>query len=266
MTQTQTQVVMDNAAAIATAKANRQAVAVKLADSGLADAKVLQTVIVDAGVTLATKARDIAIERAKEFNGDESQIRDYLSGFRKGFEKSGDARASEMGVILRAYGKAPEQITGYTGGMVKLVELARSIAGKQNNSGSRSGGNHAPSDKGMASITGRIQAMKPAQAASIVEKGIAQIVATNPTDWELHLLRQIDSLTVKLEQSKQPIYNELARDLQELCADVLNRSAIDEATNKAAHDNNAGLPETVVTPQPAAFEPVDDEETQQKAA
>ena len=258
--QSQTQNVMDNAAGIALAKANRTALAVKLADSGLADAKILQGVTDEASRKMAMKARELLVNRAKEFGNDESQIRDYLSGFRKGFEKSGDVRASEAGVIIRAYAKDSAKIEAHNGGYHPLVELARSIAGKQV-SKSRSGGTKAPTDKGMDSITGRISAMKPLQAQRVASLAIQQIVATNPDSWELHLVRQIDTITVKLEQSKQPIYQQLAKDLQTFCSEVLNNAAIDEATNKAAHENQAGFPhDAIIVPSPAQAEP------QQKAA
>ena len=261
---TQTQVVMDNAAAIAKSKEERTALAVKLADAGLTDAKTLQSVITEAGVTLATKAREILVARAKEFQGDESRIRDYLSGFRKGFEKSGDTRASEAGVIMRAYAKDSQKIENHTGGMAGLIEVARSIAGKQNGTSQRSGGTKAPTDKGMDSINGRIKAMKPAQAVAVAQNAIAQIVATNPKDWELHLLRQIDGLTVKLAQSKQPVYQILAEDLQKACAEVLNQDAIDNALHQEAKDNT-GTTTEVQTPAPASWaEPL--AEVQQQVA
>lgn len=255
-TQSTTQTVSDNLAADAIAKANRTALAVKLADAGMADAKVLQGTLDEVSKTIATKAREIYVQRAKEFAGDESQIRDYLSGFRKGFEKSGDVRASEAGVIMRAWAKESARIEAHTGGMAGLIELARSIAGKQTGNKSRSGGTKAPTDKGMDSIVGRISAMKPAQAQAVVDKAMAQIVATHPDNFELAILRQIDNLTVQLAKSKQPIYQQLAKDIQDFCAEPLNREAIDAATNTAAHaDAKQELPgfshDAVIIPAPA---------------
>ena len=239
---TNTQVVSDNLQAQEVAKAERLSLAVKLADEGLADATRIQEKQYSASVSISEFARDILRERAKELQGQEGLIRDYLSGFRKGFTKSGDQRASEAGVLIRAYSKSPELVDAFKGGYQDLIVTCRDIVGRKPQ-GQRAGNPKAPNDKGMAIINDRISVMKPDQAAQVANKAVAQIVATTPKDWELVLLRQMEAICNQLAKSKQPIFQQAAKDIADFCTSALDDAAIENAAEQATTHKTPGMAE-----------------------
>jgi hypothetical protein len=75
--------------------------------------------------------------------------------------------------------------------------------------------------------------MSGGQAAVVVQDAIRQVQQTSGDKWEIALVRQISGIAVRLSQSKQPIYQDVAKAIQGQCGRV------DSAETKVEHVEHA---------------------------
>lgn len=196
----------------------------------------------DADVSVGRAFRDILILRAKQFNGNEEEIRNYLSGFRVAFsEKTADKRASDARAVFMACAKdggqfVPE-LEAFSGTYHALITRCRDIKGRTG--AGRGAGPGKVSGKGMETIENKVKLLNAGQSAVLLQKAIEQVQQTSPENWELKLLQQIDGICIRLGQSKQPAYREIAALIQDISADILNADAVNHAQNASSHNAQA---------------------------
>lgn len=223
--------------AVAASKAEierREKLLIEIENRGETDGKRIKAVADDAEKAVSKVTREVLTEAARDFQGDDTKIRHYLAGLRKAFDNPTTAkqRASEYKAIILATSKEPEQVMQFGGGYHALVTLAREINNADRKSPAKPK-NPRVTDKAIESIGEKVKVMNPAQAKLVAVEALSQIQATSPNDWELQLLIQLDGICTRLGQSKQPIFKNLAQEIQEKAARILNTQAIEAAKQSA---------------------------------
>lgn len=222
-----------------------------LALAGISDAEKIVSAQSKAEYEVGTVARKVLQSRAAELKGVDIDIREYLSGYRTKFPKAANERASEARKVFDAFAKDGKRVTEFKGGYHDWITLCRDILGKASNP-KGAGKKRKVTDKTMAAISERIKLATAPQSAVIVTEAISQMQQAAGSDWEVALVQQVVGITVRLSQSKQPIFQNLAEKIASPCSDILAHVA---ATAKAPSE--AKPADMVETPEPAEAQDFD---------
>lgn len=186
---------------------------------GKADGEKIQLANAEYASKLAQTAVAILVKAAAETN--EDTLKEYLTGYGEAFGKNAKFRKTEAKAIIDAYLLKPETVVAMAekgDGYHDIVKACREIRGKRVNTNTP-----APkvTDKQAEKINEAISIATLPQASAIAHNAALQIVATAKKDWENEILRQIDDLAGMLSKSEQPIFQVIAEDIANTCAEVL---------------------------------------------
>lgn len=181
---------------------------------------------------------------AKELEGKELFVREYLSGLRKVFkgQKGEETRISEARTILIACAKEPERLQGFEGTYQDFVSVARQVkTGKEPKQVTTKAEHRITkvTDKGMPKLEERVKVLTVKQAETIANLAQEQIVRASK-QWESALVSAIYGLANRLKQSTQPLYQNFGADLIDMCAENQAYEQAEAAKTKAAIEEHKG--------------------------